>query len=333
MASRAGIGYSSSWMGKEARAGSTSTARAGAAARRRRLDAHAAHGQGLRDPAVLAQFVSKLQEGVYITAADGTILDANPAFLAMFGVGSLREMRRYTAEQLLVDPARRTAEREILTREGSVREFELEIRRPDGEVRTVLDTAYQVVDPSSGELTYHGILIDISDRKQLERQLFQAALRDPLTGCYNRRYLMDRERELARSQQGWGVVVIDIDHFKQYNDQHGHDTGDRVLVRVARFLMAMSRGEDAVLRVGGDEFLLLLVGEDAGATEGIAQRLRQAGPEGVPVSLSYGWALREGHESLERTIHRADQRLISVRARERGYPRPRRNPPAPLPRG
>jgi diguanylate cyclase (GGDEF)-like protein/PAS domain S-box-containing protein len=278
---------------------------------------------GLRDPAVLAQFVSKLQEGVYITSPDGTIVDANPAFLDMFGVASLRQLRRYTAEQLLVDPERRRTELAILARDGTVREFELEIRRPDGELRTVLDTAYQVVDAETGEKSFHGILVDISDRKQLERQLFQAALRDPLTGCYNRRYLMDRERDLARSGQRWGVIVIDIDHFKLYNDQHGHDTGDRVLARVARFLMSMSRSEDAVLRIGGDEFLLLLLGEAAGATEGIAVRLRERGPAEVPVSLSFGWALREGDERLEATIHRADQRLISVRARVRGYPRPR----------
>ena len=293
----------------------------------------AARRQGLQDPDVLAQFVSKLQEGVYITSPDGAIIDCNPAFLAMFGVGSLKEMRRYTAEQLLVDPGRRAAELAILMQDGAVREFELEIRRPDGEVRTVLDTAYQVVDPGSGERSFHGILIDISDRKQLERQLFQAALRDPLTGCYNRRYLMDRERELLRSGEGWGVIIIDIDHFKQYNDQHGHDTGDRVLARVARFLRSMSRSEDAVLRIGGDEFLLLFPGAAAAATEGVAQRLREAGPEGVPVSLSYGWALREGNESLEKTIHRADQGLISVRARQRGYARLRRTPPDGLPGG
>lgn len=289
-----------------------------------------ARRKGLKDPAVLAQFVSKLQEGVYITLPDGVIVDANPAFLAMLGVASLEELGSYTAEQLLVDPARRATELEILARDGAIREFELEIRRPDGGVRTVLDTAYQVVDSDTGEKRFHGILVDISDRKELERQLFQAALRDPLTGCYNRRYLMDRERELARPDQVWGVVVIDIDHFKQYNDLHGHDTGDRVLVRVARFLKAMSRPEDAVLRIGGDEFLLLLTGEAAAATESVARRLSEARADEVPVSLSYGWALRRGGERLEATIHRADQRLLAGRAKERGLARTRRRPPEGL---
>ncbi len=298
---------------------------------KRAVTARSARRASLRDPAVLADFVSKLQEGVYMTSTDGQIIDANPAFLRMFGVASLKELRRYTAEELLVDPRRRVAELAILAREGAVREFELEIRRPDGAVRTVLDTAYQVLDPQTGEARYHGILIDISDRKQLERQLFQAALRDPLTGCYNRRHLMDRERELERTDQVWGVVVIDVDHFKQYNDVHGHDTGDRVLVRVARFLTAMVRAEDAVMRVGGDEFLLLLAGETAAATDEIARRLRENGPDEVPVSLSYGWALRERNERLEETIRRADQRLISVRARRRGYARPRRRGPGALP--
>ncbi len=86
-----------------------------------------------------------------MTTADGRIRDANPAFLRMFGVSSLRQLRRFTAEQLLVDPARRAEELAILARDGAVREFELEIRRPDGEARTVLDTAYQRVDEATGE--------------------------------------------------------------------------------------------------------------------------------------------------------------------------------------
>ncbi len=271
----------------------------------------------MQDPRALAEFVRSIQEGVYVTTRTGPILAANPAFLRMFGVDSLAELGEYTAEQLLVQPQRRLQELAVLARDGSVREFELEIRRPDGEVRTVLDTAYQVTDEATGEVFYHGILVDITDRKELERQLFQAALRDPLTGCLNRRFLMERESELRRGRRTWGVVIADIDRFKDYNDLHGHETGDRVLVRVARFLTGEARPEDAVVRIGGDEFLILLTGAAAHSAETVAQRLRAAGRERVPVALSYGWAVREGREGLEDTIRRADQALLRKRGRER----------------
>ena len=272
----------------------------------------------LEDPVALAEFVRNIQEGVYVTTTDGRILDANPAFLSMFGVGSLAELDEYTAEQLLVQPQRRREERAVLAAESSVREFEFDIRRPDGQVRTVLDTAYQMTDKATGEVVYHGILVDITDRKELERQLFQAALRDPLTGCYNRRFLMAREVELKRGRRRWGVVIADIDRFKDYNDLHGHETGDRVLVRVARFLTGEARPDDAVVRIGGDEFLILLTGATAHSADTVAKRLRATGRERVPVGLSYGWAIREGGEDLDDTIRRADKGLLRRRALERG---------------
>ncbi|MEW6335792.1 MAG: diguanylate cyclase [Acidobacteriota bacterium] len=277
----------------------------------------------LDDAATLADFVRNLQEGVYVTTTDGRILDANPAFLRMFGVDDLRQLASTSAERLFVDPARRAEEMAILERDGSVREFEFEIRRPDGEVRTVLDTCYQRRDTAGGEPLYHGILIDISDRKCLERKLFDAAVRDPLTGCFNRRYLADLAFKLEGDERPWGAVVIDIDRFKLYNDRHGHATGDAVLVRVARFLMRTVRAEDVVVRLGGDEFLLLLTDSARTATQEIARRLEESGPESSPVSLSLGWAVRRKGERVEDTIRRADQGLIRIRAKRRHYARRR----------
>jgi diguanylate cyclase (GGDEF)-like protein/PAS domain S-box-containing protein len=273
--------------------------------------------RSLKDPWTLGEVVRNVQEGVYITTIEGKILDANPAFLRMFGVKSLAELRQYTTEQLFVKPEGRQEELAALARSGSVREFGLEIRRPDGEVRTVLDTAYQVIDPDTGETLYHGILIDITERTQLEQQLLRAALRDPLTGCFNRRFLGDMERALDPQEQAWGTIVIDIDNFKDYNDRYGHHIGDRVLLRVARFLLSLVRAEDAVIRIGGDEFLLLLIGATPEATGEVAQRLRKTGPGAVPVSVSVGWAVRRSGESMEDTIRRADRQLIQIRVRER----------------
>lgn len=270
----------------------------------------------LQDPETLRQLILSLREGIYITNSAGEILDANPAFLEIFGVSSLEELRKYNAQDLFADPAQRTRETEMLARDGEVRELELVLRRPDGQQRTVLDTCYQVRDPDSGTLVYHGILVDITQRKALESRCQEANLLDPLTGCFNRRYLNEVEKRLGEFHT-WGTVVVDVDNFKEYNDQFGHQAGDEVLIKVSRFLQQNARAEDAVVRMGGDEFLLLLLGASARYVAEVGQRLREtASDKGIP-SFSVGWATRHGVESLERTIDHADRELLQIRLFER----------------
>lgn len=277
--------------------------------------------RSLDDPRTLRKFVHNLQEGIYITNPDGEMLDANPAMLEIFGVADLDELRGYSAPELYVDPRQRQQQMAVLAREGTVREFEIEVKRPDGGTRTLLDTCYVIEDENSGETTYHGILVDITRRKELEEQLREYSIRDPLTGCYNRRYLAQKQERLDREESSWGAIVIDIDHFKEYNDLHGHQAGDDVLVRVSRFLMRHVRAEDPVVRIGGDEFLTLLLGARGNFTAEAAQRIRSVVQGEAPVPLSFGWALREGDETLQQTIGRADRGLIRVRLEQRGEKR------------
>lgn len=272
----------------------------------------------LSHPETLRGLIRSIQEGIYITSAGGEILDANPAFLEMFGVGSIEELRRYRAADLLEDAARREQELALLHRDGAVREFELRVVRPDGGIRTVLDTVYTARDEATGEVFLHGVLIDITARKELEDRLREQSLRDPLTGAYNRRYLAELERDLkARGIRRWGCLFLDVDHFKRYNDEHGHQAGDAVLVKMSRFLMRQVRAEEAVVRVGGDEFVVVLAGADTAATERVAQRLQLAALRTAPVPFSLGWAARQGTESLERTMSRADHNLLAVRVVQR----------------
>ena len=102
----------------------------------------------------------------------------------------------------------------------------------------------------------------IESVRALQTQLQEMAIRDPLTGLYNRRYLDDAlERELQRAQrQGYpvSVLVIDIDHFKQLNDVHGHQAGDAVLTALASELHQSVRADDLACRWGGEEFVLVL---------------------------------------------------------------------------
>ena len=123
----------------------------------------------LADAETLHALVGGLREGVYITNIKGDVLDANQAFLDMVGIASLEELRALNAYDLFVHPERRAQELDLLAEEGAVREFEFEIRRLDGRVITVLDTCTAVPHPPAGEAIYHGVLVDISQRKAAER--------------------------------------------------------------------------------------------------------------------------------------------------------------------
>jgi len=273
--------------------------------------------RSLSDPHTLSELALRLKEGIYITTLDGEIVDANPAFLEMFGVDSLEDLKGQRTSDF-VRPEVRAREMALLEREGSVRDIEFQLTRRDGETRTVVDSAFLSVDPETGEKYCHGILVDITHRKELQTQLLELSIRDPLTGCYNRRYLNTVTRQCESQPKGeWGCIYLDIDHFKQYNDKNGHAEGDAVLVKMARFLMRHVRAEEAVVRVGGDEFLVVLCDSDLDQTDNVAARLRAAAPTSAPGPFSMGWAARKNDESFEETMIRADRRLLAVRVDER----------------
>ena len=273
--------------------------------------------RSLQDPDALRSLVTNLREAIYITNSRGDVLDANPAFFDLLGVRSLDDLRSYGANEMVVDPSRRLAQLDRLERDGHVRDFELQLVRPDGGLLTVLDTVYSVRDDVTNELIFHGILVDITQRKALEEELRQRTVRDPLTGCFNRRHLADLDEILSAGDEAWGCLFIDIDHFKQYNDQFGHQMGDNTLIRMSRFLMRQVRAEEPVVRVGGDEFVVILRGAQEGQVRMVAERMQQVALRTAPVPFSLGWAVREPRESLMSTMNRADQNLLAVRVIER----------------
>lgn len=281
-------------------------------------DAPRSRYRSLSDPESLREFARNLGEGIYITTPAGRILDANPAFLELFGVRSLDDFAGLSAHDLFVDPSQRELEQKLLERDGRVREFEFQIRRPDGEIRWVLDTSYVVTDEETSERFCHGMLVDITARKRLEGELIEMSTHDALTGCLNRRYLDQIEEDFRRDPASrWGCIFVDIDHFKRYNDDHGHQAGDRVLVRMARFLMRHVRAEEAVVRVGGDEFVIVLTNADTNRTRRVSERLRNSALKSAPVPFSLGWAAREAGEPLMRLLDRADRGLLNVRVEQR----------------
>lgn len=119
---------------------------------------------------------------------------------------------------------------------------------------------------------------DITPLKTAQAELQEQAIRDPLTGLYNRRYLNETlERELSRAKRenySISLVMIDIDHFKKLNDTFGHHVGDDVLKNFAKQLMNQTRVEDIVCRYGGEEFLIILPNITTEIAKQIAEKWR-----------------------------------------------------------
>ena len=113
---------------------------------------------------------------------------------------------------------------------------------------------------------------------RLREALRTQSVRDALTGLYNRRYLeevLEREvRRAARAAQSLGILIVDLDHFKNFNDTYGHDAGDAVLRETGQFLSKGIRAEDFVCRFGGEEFVVILPTADVDASRARAERLR-----------------------------------------------------------
>ncbi|MRG59597.1 diguanylate cyclase [Agromyces sp. CFH 90414] len=119
--------------------------------------------------------------------------------------------------------------------------------------------------------------LEIALQRRAEAQLAELAMRDALTGLYNRRYLVERLATRGPvGEAGKGVLFVDLDDFKSVNDRHGHDVGDAVILEVANRLVTHSREQDVVVRLGGDEFVVLLDGVIDEDVEAVADRMVRA---------------------------------------------------------
>jgi diguanylate cyclase (GGDEF)-like protein len=171
----------------------------------------------------------------------------------------------------------------------------------------------------------------VQEVEMLHARLREQALRDPLTGLHNRRYLFEMAPgllDLARRQSSpLCVVLIDLDHFKLLNDTYGHHAGDAVLQRFATLLAQMLRRSDVVCRHGGEEFVAVMPDIDANGAQTMLTRLLEAyqaqqqdlGRRRLPsCSFSAGIAVFPTHgSSLEQLLSRADRALYSAKARGR----------------
>ncbi|WP_170294798.1 GGDEF domain-containing protein [Roseospira navarrensis] len=162
----------------------------------------------------------------------------------------------------------------------------------------------------------------VSILEKLQHQLNEFAIRDPLTGAYNRRcfdFRLDEAIEQSRRDLGAvSLISFDIDHFKAINDQFGHDAGDDVLVHLVRTVRARLRKVDALFRMGGEEFMVLCRGTTPQQAQHLAEALRREVMEcrprpDLPVTISLGVVQYDDRLGRAEGLRRVDQNLYAAK--------------------
>ena len=220
------------------------------------------------------------RDAIFMTERGGEILELNQAALDLLGYDHDELIGRHVLS-IYADAADRERFRLEIEARSHVRDFEVRLRRRDGEERWCLVSAWVRREPNGEVAGYQGIIHDITGRKKVEDQLAHEAFHDTLTQLPNRALFMDRlDRAVARRRRGAeeevAVLFLDLDRFKIVNDSLGHMVGDELLRQIARLLQAEVRDEDTVARIGGDEFAILLDGvQDAADPTHVAERIQE----------------------------------------------------------
>jgi diguanylate cyclase (GGDEF)-like protein/PAS domain S-box-containing protein len=176
-------------------------------------------------------------------------------------------------------------------------------------------------DHAGRPLSWLGQFQDITERRQREELLGHLAVHDELTGIANRRGLMqelsDRLSRARRCAEAGAVLILDLDGFKDINDQHGHQAGDALLQTVTQALSTRLRRSDFIARLGGDEFAVILPQADAGAAQTVAEQLlaavRQIGC--AALSASCGIAFYDSRaDNADAVLVAADHAMYRAKA-------------------
>jgi len=212
----------------------------------------------------------------------------------------------------------------------------LVIARPLGRLTTAAakvaagDLLVELPGGGVGEVGYltrvFNTLVARLRERESQAELERLSVTDALTGLYNRRHLMgtlatevQRSRRLRRP---FSVLLADVDHFKQYNDTHGHPAGDAALARIAEILRKTTRGVDCVARYGGEEFFVMLLETTVGTAAIVAERIRARVAieefAGGRITISIGVAECPSHgDTPESLIESADAAMYEAKDRGR----------------
>jgi diguanylate cyclase (GGDEF)-like protein/PAS domain S-box-containing protein len=252
-----------------------------------------------------------------------TVVFGNQRCADLFGL-ALDELEGQRAPEYYVDLEERERILTALRSEGAVEAVTVHMRRRNGERFWALLSA-RLFEFEGKDGILAGIT-DISPQKALEEQLRELAMRDELTGLYNRRHFTEMaEVELARARRTGAplsLAILDIDHFKRVNDVYGHPAGDQVLRELSRVMRETLRGSDVSARIGGEEFVVLLSDTALEGAVAVTERLRERVGQ-TEVALEDGRAVRftvsagvtelGRGERLDTILARADEALYRAK--------------------
>lgn len=276
----------------------------------------------------LTTIILGAQEGIVVTDPKGEVVLINPAAERLLDKPG-ETIIQQGFFSLLDDPDYLTA---LLNQTGSHLPDIVVYKRRILKIRAVSITTVDGKKTGSAAL-----LRDITEEKKLEDQLRNLSITDELTALLNRRRFDELlQEEMLRSKRykiALGIILVDVDHFKRFNDQYGHDQGDRVLQAVAKTLRQSARDVDIVARYGGEEFILLLPNTNYPGANHVAERLRRAVEEllvdGLQVTISLGTAMypvpidgevkdlvKVADQALYEAKHRGRNRVCFARTKE-----------------
>jgi diguanylate cyclase (GGDEF)-like protein/PAS domain S-box-containing protein len=239
-------------------------------------------------------------DAIYITTKEGRFIDFNQGYLKLFGY-TKEEMVTIRAKDTYINPADRDIFKKMIDTKGSVKDYEVKLRKKDGQQMDCIITATTRYADDGSISGYQGIIKDITEQKRLEQQLHTMSLTDELTGLYSRRgFFALAQQQLKvteRTKKDLLLFFVDLDKMKQINDTSGHQEGDNALVEIATILKEVFRESDIMGRIGGDEFAILAIDTNDEIGEVLTMRLHNTlddynRPEGrnYTLSLSIGIA-------------------------------------------
>lgn len=273
-----------------------------------------------------------LSEAILVTDVTTRIIDINPAFERITGY-SRAEVMGKRASLLRSDRHGASFFEDVwghLNGDGAWK-GEIWNRCRDGRVIPCWMHIDAIRDPEDGEVSHYvGVFSDISERKRIEERISYLAQHDALTGLSNRFALeavLPQSISLARRQGlGLAILFIDMDHFKDINDRHGHAVGDQVLIETGRRIARSIRDSDFLARIGGDEFVVVLndigSGDDARAVAEVVHKALcvpiAVGDASIRITPSIGISLfPEDGEEADSLMARADDAMYRAKAEGR----------------
>ena len=271
-----------------------------------------------------------LQDVYYRTNAQGVVQHVVPGVRRVLGYEP-HEIEGRTAESYYPHSTDRDAFKAAILADGEVSDFPGQMVRRDGQVIDISISSHALYDHAGNFAGVEGIYRDVTQRKNLERELQRLATTDMLTGIANRRAFLETAESAyahsCHSGEPLTLLMLDLDHFKAINDRYGHLEGDRALVAFAQAVKSQLRASDAVGRLGGEEFGVLLplttLAEGLEAAHRILQSVRalQLNDDTgqayrITTSLGVG-AFRQNDRSLRDMLDRADQALYLAKHRGR----------------